>query len=251
MGAGSSFDEHVRAEFASLVGSRSRDYVVLHELQQLSNASVDFSHLGTLFALNASRSGRVHLDELLRFVVMCQEQHRLYAPHEFKARLQAFCSLQMWRFATECDANREAVVDWFVLLLTESALIKKRDSTDGDREIERRSVEWAVSSAASAAPGRVEPTAEPSAGPQRDGVVYVDLDAIELLHRLFHIQRTHAIDFQTFLDMMQQVGEEMGKMDLDDQRYDYVVPIDVLRKFASDMLNGALQLIAELLIDAR
>ena len=300
MGAGSSFDDHVRHEFGSLVQGGSRDYVVLHELQQLSNASVDFSHLGTLFVLNASRTGRVPLVELLSFVELCRQQHRLHAPHEFKARLQAFCSLQMWRFATQGDAQHDATVTWFVHLLTEAALVKQKE--DGEKD--HGGVEWATDAAeaharrqrgcvtaetvdagdaagsgaasgngtapvsmATPAPGALAAenidAAASRAGPgpanaaadttsntpaASNAVVYAGLDAVELLHRLFHIQRTHAIDFQTFLDMMQQVGEEMGLMDLDDQRYDYVVPLDVLRKFAADLLNGALQLIAELLI---
>jgi hypothetical protein len=35
--------------------------------------------------------------------------------------------------------------------------------------------------------------------------------------------------FQAFLDLMQQVGEEMKLTDLDDEKYDEIVPVPVVR----------------------
>jgi hypothetical protein len=39
------------------------------------------------------------------------------------------------------------------------------------------------------------------------------------MHRLFSLQSTYNIDLQTFLDMLQQAGEEQSLMDLKDERY--------------------------------
>eukprot|EP00937_MAST-01D_sp_MAST-1D-sp2_P005022 g5022.t1 len=298
MGAQVSVEDHVRREYLSLVKDQDREYIVLHELQQLSHSSVlvDFSHIGTLFVLNASRTGRVTLEELLAFGRLCQHRHQLHASHEFKARLQAHCSLALWRHATESASNREAVVDWFVRLIQEAARVKARskgnedeifigypgartaDSPPGAGRGPELGFGWGrgLGEGAGASQSPVTVAQEPpqavrqeehshqnmghaarrEQGPGREigggaGMMqFAGLDAVEMLHQLFHIQRTHAIDFQTFLDMMQQVGEEMGMMDLCDQRYDDVVPVEVLRAFARDMLQGALQLIAELLMDS-
>jgi hypothetical protein len=48
---------------------------------------------------------------------------------------------------------------------------------------------------------------------------FLSSDAAEIVHRLFSLQSTYNIDLQTFLDMLQQAGEEQLVMDLKDERY--------------------------------
>jgi hypothetical protein len=287
-GDGSPHDELARREFARLTGGTGRSYLTLHDLQQLSSSeSVDFSHLGTLFELNSSRSGHVGLPELLAFAHTCFERQRSCAPHEFKARLQAHCSLHMLREASASQASKDGVIDWFVLLLRETVTLKAATQAAAARA--------AAGAARGAAGGPKRRKAHRGSGSSSDGAVaatsvgpgggerratdkeeeedeedgdedgdpktprqglelaelgvaadFVGLDSIEMLHQLFHIRQTHGIDFQTFLDMMQQVGEEMGKMDLVDKRYDDVVPVAVLRKFVADLLEGSIKLMGEL-----
>ena len=301
-GDGSPHDEHARREFARLTDGTGRSYLTLHDLQQLSSSeAVDFSHLGTLFELNASRSGHVGLPELLAFARTCYERQRSCAPHEFKARLQAHCSLRMLREASASQASKDGVIDWFVLLLRETVTLKAatqaaaaksaagaaRGAAGGPKKRRNAhrgsggSSDGAVAATSAGTMGERRATdveeeeeqeeeeeeeeeedEEDEDGDEGDdpktprqglelaelGVAadFVGLDSIEMLHQLFHIRRTHGIDFQTFLDMMQQVGEEMGKMDLVDKRYDDVVPVVVLRKFVADLLEGSIKLMGEL-----
>ena len=273
---GSPYDEHVRREFVRLLpGSadvavpsgaagpvKTPPTLTLRELLQLSSSAVDFSHLGTLHALNTSRSGRVGLAELLAFARLCFEQQRGCPAHEFKARLQAHCSLHMLREASRSQAHKDGVIDWFVLMLRETSKHQQRHRREGQMEgqvVAGSATAASVDSLASVIDDEEEEDDEPDSpcrgtlqlthGREQLGAVaddFAGLDAIEMLHRLFHVHRTHGIDFQTFLDMMQQVGEEMGKMDLVDKRYDELVPVMVLRKFVADLLEGSMKLMSEL-----
>lgn len=43
------------------------------------------------------------------------------------------------------------------------------------------------------------------------------------------MQQVHDMSFQSFLDMMQQRGEDQDMMTLDDEAYDDLVPVPVIR----------------------
>jgi hypothetical protein len=66
--ASAPFDDFIANEFARVLnGNKGRKYLVLEELMQVQPSffiPVDFSHIGTLYVLNTSRSGRVPYSEI-------------------------------------------------------------------------------------------------------------------------------------------------------------------------------------------
>ena len=41
---------------------------------------------------------------------------------------------------------------------------------------------------------------------------------VKLLYEVLHVRQTHNIEFQSFLALMQQAGEEMGLMNVDNEK---------------------------------
>jgi hypothetical protein len=73
-------------------------------------------------------------------------------------------------------------------------------------------------------------------GPNREP--FMSQDAIKILHRLLQIDKTYGLEFMPFFDLLQRVGEEMKLMTLDDEQFDYVVPVAVAKIFATEFING-------------
>jgi hypothetical protein len=53
------------------------------------------------------------------------------------------------------------------------------------------------------------------------------------------------MDFQTFLDLLQRVGEERGTMELSCKQLDNWLPLDVVQDFLKSLNNGLLQVMAD------
>ena len=118
MGVGASctceiFEAHVRDEFQRCLASKTRSFLVclpllprsspcspvrflqtLEDLMQFAPSPysgaqrpADFSHLGTLYVLNKSHSGRFDLPEMLAFTNLCWRKYeRLDGKQDFKVR---------------------------------------------------------------------------------------------------------------------------------------------------------------------
>ena len=65
----------------------------------------------------------------------------------------------------------------------------------------------------------------------------VGMDTVKLLFDLLHVADVAQIDFQSFVDLLQQVAEESGTLDLEDEKFDNVVPMQVIVQFASDFMG--------------
>ena len=73
---------------------------------------------------------------------------------------------------------------------------------------------------------------------------FLSTNVIELIFKIFDIGPI--IDLQTLTDMMQNAGEESGSMRLDDEVYDDVVSIEVVRTFMKGFCGGVEGLMDEL-----
>lgn len=62
----------------------------------------------------------------------------------------------------------------------------------------------------------------------------VGMDTVKLLFDLLHVADVAEIGFQEFVDLLQQVAEEAGTLDLEDESFDNVVPMDVVTQFVRD-----------------
>ena len=60
------------------------------------------------------------------------------------------------------------------------------------------------------------------------------------------MRETHNIEFQSFLALMQQAGEEMGMMNVHDEEQDDYVALPVLREFAQNFIKGFSRLMTEI-----
>jgi hypothetical protein len=66
----------------------------------------------------------------------------------------------------------------------------------------------------------------------------VGMDTVKLLFELLHVADVAGIEFQEFVDLLQQVAEESGTLDLEDESFDNVVPIDVILQFVRDFAGA-------------
>ena len=67
-----------------------------------------------------------------------------------------------------------------------------------------------------------------------------------LRHACLPLQETQGLDFQSFLDLLQRVGEEQGLLDLDDEILDDWLPMPVIRDLLGNMNSGAMKVMADI-----
>ena len=66
----------------------------------------------------------------------------------------------------------------------------------------------------------------------------VGMDTVKLLFDLLHVTDVTGIGFQEFVDLLQQVADESGTLDLEDESFDNVVPINVILQFVRDFAGA-------------
>ena len=83
-------------------GMKVKCYPVLFQQTQLRFATgqLDLAHLGTLFALDRDHDGRVSLDDLIQFSLLCTNKATEFQPHEFQMQVTKLNGL------TRIDADR-------------------------------------------------------------------------------------------------------------------------------------------------
>ena len=82
--------------------------------------------------------------------------------------------------------------------------------------------------------------------PKYPDVEYAHVDAVHDLFLMFDVAQStqfaghepEGAEFQTFLDVLQQRGEEMGLLDLELEELDDAVPMDVIREFVEGHATG-------------
>ncbi|KAK3284161.1 hypothetical protein CYMTET_8184 [Cymbomonas tetramitiformis] len=113
--------------------------------------------------------------------------------------MQGYCSLQLWNSVGTVE-GRAAFETWFGKLITENE--------------------------------------EVSYFEEHPDVVFISRDTIQTMYEILSVSETHGMDFQSFFDLLQRVGEEKGTMDLENEALDDFAPLDVVKDFATSFING-------------
>ena len=58
------------------------------------------------------------------------------------------------------------------------------------------------------------------------------------LRQILSVSDHHGMNFQSFFDLLQRVGEEKGRMHPDDEALDDYAPLEVLQDFATSFILG-------------
>jgi len=177
------------------------------QIQPPRENPVDLSHLGTLYLMDKRLSGRFYAEDLYDFAEIYAAQAAYNKTYDFQSKFQAYCTLLMWNEVCK-PGGIDEFVEWFGKLFAENLSVQH---FEGHADTE-----------------------------------FLPGDTIKTMHQILGIKKTYGVDVQSFFDLMQRVAEEQGIMRLDEEKLDEVVPLEVLKQFARDFINGFLKLMSEL-----
>lgn len=204
-------EQYITEEFMRVKPEDSnRDYLVLEELRlikPMADFPVNFAHLGTLFAVDTDRDGRITLKDLIDFAKMWASQQRNYERFDFQARMQGQCTVKLCKFVLS-DGGVDAFVEWFT-----KVVMGTRELMQFDRYA---------------------------------NVLYTTFDTAKVIHEVLNIERTFGYDPQGFFDLLQRVGEEMGLLHLDDDELDDAVPLPAIRLLAEHFIVGFTKMLPQM-----
>ncbi|PRW45239.1 hypothetical protein C2E21_6322 [Chlorella sorokiniana] len=200
-------------EVAWLLRGHARKHLTLPDLLTLVRRGnvvlpVDPTHLGCLWVLDRSHTGRVTINDLLALVELCRTRARHYQSFELEAQLQGYCTLQMWRALSGPDGVQQFAA-WICALALESSPERRAFSRHGRQQ-------------------------------------YVGRDAVAALHALLRVQQTQSLDLQAFLDLLQRCAEERRLMELSDEAQDDWVPLDTIRELAQALFRSSCKLLQDI-----
>lgn len=64
------------------------------------------------------------------------------------------------------------------------------------------------------------------------------IDVVAMLHDLCKVKMMNGLDVQSFVDLLQQCGEEQGLMSLQNEEFDEFVPTVVIKEFVKEFFKG-------------
>lgn len=215
--AGSEFQHYLEDEFKRRAAGDAQK-LYLHQVQQLQPPQefpdLMFMHLATLWKLDADHDGSVTFQELLAFSEFCNEKWRIFGATDFQSKLKAQCVHDLWaRIADE--RGEEAFAAWVLRLVSEGESPQT----------------FAVNT---------------------QQVEFIGRDHVMTLYELMKpLQISSHVDQQGFLDMLQQIGENMNLMPLSSEALDDWVPVQVLQRFVKKFIAAYANLFRELDLPAR
>lgn len=122
--------------------------------------------------------------------------------------VQGFCTLQLLKAAGSVQ-RRGAVLDWILALVAESSAVQRP--------------------------------------PSHPGAAFIAAEGLRPLFELLDLPDTQGLVFEDFWDLLQRLGEEQGALPLEDPELDGLVPVESLRLFLDQMLDGMVRSIATIL----
>lgn len=66
------------------------------------------------------------------------------------------------------------------------------------------------------------------------------------VYEVLKVRETHNLEFQQFLSLLQQAGEEMDFMNIDNEKQDNYVPLPVVQEFTKNFVIGFSKLMEEI-----
>jgi len=202
-------------------GDKPRDYIVLDQVLQMSNANwasypIDLTHLGTLFVINRDKSGRFVLHDFLDFAELCRQKDEEFSS-DFVSQLQGYCSLRMWSVVADPKRGVNAFADWFCNIFSQNTVTE-------------------------AATLQVE---------SHKGIIFASFDTVKTCHQILNIGTSYGIGFHDFFALCRRAGDELlDKLHIDDEEeLEEFVPLPVLRRFAESFIKGFINLMLELGFD--
>lgn len=163
-----------------------------------------------LFMLDMDKNGKISLRDMQQFAVWCglaTEHMASRDPQSFQSEVQAQCTLAMWKQVCLVDGGRRAFSEWFQRLFSVGMAVRL---------------------------------------PQHPDRVFVNNEAVATLHDVLSIQELYGINYQSLIDLMQRVAEDMGDLDLYDSTLDNLIPIRVLHIFADNFIEGFVNMMQSL-----
>lgn len=206
----------VLSEYERVKKDKSRDYLILKEILNLSHPDdypFTFAHIGNLFVLDENQDGRVNQQEILNFAMFCNKNLKNYKTYEFQSQLQAATTYELWKFIKSNEKeNIEDIVAWIGRLLYENE--------------------------------------EVSYFQNKPEIPFIKIDTLKLLYEIFNLKAMNGMDIQNFIDLLQQCGEENELMALECEELDEYVPLIICQEFAREFIKGLIKLMKEIGFDA-
>jgi len=203
--------ELVKREYENSISLhvKDRNYLVLHDLFKLTlpeDIQLNFGHLGNLFNIDADKDGRFSLEDFQKFAVVAIDRVRKCKPHEIQSQLQAFCTLNMYS-AVKTKEQEDDFVAWVGRILYEDQPVANFEEVPG--------------------------------------ISFIKSDTIKVIYEILNVRVTHNLEFQQFLDLLQQSAEEEGLMNIEVEAQDDYVPLDIMQQFVRDFIRGFSKLMLE------
>ena len=182
-----------------------KEYATLSEVflnfQELPDLlEYDFNHLGSLYWLDADKDGKFSISDFTQFAHTWVERSKLHKKYELHSQLQAYFTLKMWKEVNSKDGDPQKFIDWISNLMLASS--KEIRYFDDDQEIP-----------------------------------FVPCEVLKQLYEVFYVKQTHNIEFQAFVSLLQEVGEEKGIMNVDEEEQDDYVPLPAVQELASGFIQ--------------
>eukprot|EP00742_Colponemidia_sp_Colp-10_P001015 GILJ01001097.1.p1 GENE.GILJ01001097.1~~GILJ01001097.1.p1 ORF type:complete len:228 (-),score=33.27 GILJ01001097.1:324-1007(-) len=206
--ASTSLGGYIQSQY-DLVKAADQPFLTVKQAMTLTpprDYPLDFSHVATLWVIDSNKDGRFTADELMAFGDYCCQVSKHIRTHEFQIQVQASCTVTMWNALSRTDGE-DAFTEWFTTVLKEN--------------------------------GPISQVAD------YPGVDFLGRDTVGTLYEMLNARRVYGIDLQGFFDLMQQVGEEMGIMDIENESLDDIVPVVVVKQFCRDFIRGFRQMMKE------
>ena len=83
----------------------------------------------------------------------------------------------------------------------------------------------------------------PVAFSSQPDVAFVDSDTVHTMYRMLGVARSRHMGFQPFFDLLQQSAEDRGLMDLEEEEFDNVAPLEIVQEFIATWLVGFCNLV--------
>eukprot|EP01083_Nonionella_stella_P145486 456010_1 len=199
-----SINENVRqmveTSFQKVKRSARRSHLILEEilaLDSLPTLDINLNHLGILYTLDSSHSGRFSLAKLIAFTDMCESVALMYTISDIQRHIQGLCTLKMWTDTATLGHKHLKV--WLMNCVRENAPLR---SFKSDPDVE-----------------------------------YVHQISVQALYKILDMEKLRSLSFSEFLGLVQLAGEQSGYLELSQERFDNLVPLSVLDSFCESIVE--------------